>query len=1300
MTRSFSTRVPKLLMQPVNNQGGGQYRAMLPASLMRRQGYAVTQAHPYGIKPEALFVLDPDVVVFQMFQTEKQQERIKQYRQAVPRAFFVYEIDDLFWEVPKGSVHAKNPLLPTSKSNIRTAAKLCNAITVTTPALAAEMRKLTGVKDIRVVPNEVPRSFINAALAGRRSSQAIKSDKPRIGWAGGIGHTGDLKLVSELYRRMGDEVQWVFMGMAPFGVNPGPNVEVHPGVSFADYPRRLGELNLDIALAPLEDNAFNRCKSDLRVLEYAAAGFPTMASDIGTYENTPAIRLPNDPNIWEAEIRRNLRDRERLEALADLQHEWVISHRCMDDHVAERVRSYLPRGAEPFVPGSHNQNVGQVVSVGAAIDGIRNFESIGDAWHACPGADVLYVRPGTHFNSSQAARLISCLDKNASATPLSNDGVYPVYGKFVPMTPDKARKIDFAAAIAGHDSILCPFPTGPVTLLSGVALARNGLPDEERFGSTEYALADWGARCLEHGAKHTTVPTVYAYTENQMAAQRQDAQLTLEHINMWQPAFGAMLQAYQQGDALAAAREDVELAFAGVSHDAPRVDSYADWYGLYETVSGDDRVAIQKDIQTWEAQPKISVVTPTYNTPIQELHAAIRSVLAQTYDNWELVIVDDCSANVEVRQTVLMYTQQDSRIRWACREKNGHICAASNDGINCATGDWVVFLDHDDELAPTALYMLAREIVQNPAAQFIYSDSDKISPEGELIDPYFAPDFSYELLLAQNYVTHMAAYRLANVKEIGGLMEGTEGSQDWDLVLRYLEKFCGTPPDTKLIRHIPHVLYHWRQSENSVSKNITAKPYAWEAGRKAVMGHLSRTKQAAFVGPNPALPIFNMVRFLVPENAPKVTVIIPTKDNHQQLDRCLGGLFGQTLYSNFDVIVLDDHSIHRDTREFLTKIGKMPRVRVVRMTGEFNFADFNNRAVEMTDAEFVCLMNDDVEVIERSWLNDLVGLALRPGVGAVGPKLLYPNDTVQQAGIIFSPKQPPGQSSLHLWQQLPMNNPGQAGRAQITQPVLAVGGACMLVRRSLYQEMGGLDAIRFPVDWNDVDFCIRLHKAGYRNIVAAQASMHHHEAQTKKRLNTWRRERMLADEQKLLSLHSDVVDPYINPNLVFHPHQVQISRVPTDKPWRDDVRPRVLVVNGDQELYRQVFRDGGLAFGATIEGHYLVLSEPPMPNVRPIDLRTATDEFETTIQKLGVTDHIIFCGIGDGTLASVGFMTAVAGHGWHVVHKPTKEANTGNDHEYYDPAGWRATWQRFLDAISQPLDSIEGAEAVNQADDV
>ncbi len=1290
MRRSFATVAPRILFQHLGDLGSGTYRMKQPASLLRRHSYAVTLAHPHPISSRALEAMEPDAIVFQMFQTQEQIERIRAYRKAVPKAFFVYEIDDLFWAVPEGTWHSYElTLRPHAKSNIRTAARFCDAVVCSTPELAAEMRKLTDMKDVRVAPNYVDRAFVNGALAGRRSSEAAQGEKPRIGWAGGVGHSSDLQVLDDVIQHFGDRVEWRFLGFGtPKSVEAMnqraggleewrrqfrwdevlPGVSVHPGFPFQDYAKELGKLNLDVALAPLEDNDFNRCKSNLRILEYAAAGFPIIASNVAPYGFCPVPLVSGSVDSWVNAIETLLMtSREARHNLGEALHDWVLTNHVLENHLEECEAAYLPKDVSTFIPNLATKAVGSVVVVGASVAGLTRFDSIPAAWAAAPGADIMVVRPDTGIEDTQAARLIDALGKNASATALSNDCCYPQPGQFHSVDRDFARDVDLAARLVAAEPIDCPYPAGPCTLLSGPALARFGLPDASRFASLDYALADWGARVLESGFRHVTVTNTYVATEQPLMMAETVARRTVDQISIWSPSFPTTTQAYRVSQALAETRENLELAYQRLNHAAPGVGDYAGWSRMFCTITPDDRVTITEDVAKWKDRPKFNIVMPVYDPDPAHLRAAIDSVFDQAYPEWDLLICDDASTNPEVVDIIRAAMRRDKRVHVVWRQKNGHICEASNDALMLAHVGWVCFLDHDDTLAPHALYLFARETFSYPDAQFIYSDSDKISAEGVLCDPYFAPDFSYELLLAQNYVCHLCAYRIEEVKRIGGLQVGMEGSQDWDLTLRYLEATCGEPPDPRLIRHIPQALYHWRASPGSASGDAMAKPYAITAGRKAVTAHLSRTKQLAHIAPHPVIPTYSQVRFMLTDPVPTVTVIIPTADNHEQLSRCLQSILQKTIYSNFTITVVDSG------RKRVPPVADK-RVQVIAWNEPFNYSLVNNFAADKSAAEFVCLLNDDTELVEPAWLLDMVALAARKHVGAVGAKMVTPDGRVQHGGVMVSSDATPGQRASHMWQGLPAYETGQVGRAVITQPVAAVTGACLVIRRSLYQETGGLDPL-FPVDYGDIDFCLRLHDKGYRNIVTGHVMMVHDAGSTKKAKANWRRDQMLAAERQLFERWPYFVDPYINPNLMFTPHLRSLVPVPHIKPWLSEQRLPVLLVNPAQEDLEASFLAGELPFAVNLEGHFLMFAQPNMPNVRVIDLREPIDTLVGVLEKLGVT-AITFCGIGDGTLGSVGFFATLAEQGWPVRCK--QNAEQGNVYGYYDQAGWAATWSRLI----------------------
>jgi len=477
---------------------------------------------------------------------------------------------------------------------------------------------------------------------------------------------------------------------------------------------------------------------------------------------------------------------------------------------------------------------------------------------------------------------------------------------------------------------------------------------------------------------------------------------------------------------------------------------------------------------------------PAYNTDAEVLEAAIKSVQAQVYPHWELCVADDASTQPRVREVLERHRQEDPRIKVVYREKNGHISAASNSALELATGRFVALLDHDDELHPLALHYVAKAIVTHPDCELVYTDEDKIGPDGRRQDPYFKCELNYELLLAHNMVSHLGCYRTERVRAIGGFRVGYEGSQDYDLVLRFLEGL-----DRGKVIHIPRPLYHWRMVEGSTSASTEEKPYAQTAARRAIAEHLARVGLHGEVLSAPEAPAMNRVRFAVPQPAPSVTIVIPTRDRADLLGMCLDSIHSRTTYPNVAIVVVDNGSVEPDTLALFDR-AREKGVTVLRDDSEFNFSALNNRAVRTVATDFVCLLNNDIEILTPDWLEEMVGMASRPGVGAVGARLWYPDMTIQHAGVIGGL----GGVAGHPFKGHAKGDPGYFGRAVLHQELSAVTAACLLVRRAIYEQVGGLDET-LQVAFNDIDFCLRVREAGYRNVWTPYAEMIHHESATR-----------------------------------------------------------------------------------------------------------------------------------------------------------------------------------------------------------
>jgi len=500
-------------------------------------------------------------------------------------------------------------------------------------------------------------------------------------------------------------------------------------------------------------------------------------------------------------------------------------------------------------------------------------------------------------------------------------------------------------------------------------------------------------------------------------------------------------------------------------------------------LTAEDQARIVSAIPTLSYQPLFSVIVPVFNIGERWLRKCLDSVIAQLYPHWELCIADDASTMPHVRQVLMEYAARDPRIRVVFRKENGHISACSNTALEMTRGEFVALLDHDDELSIDALYENAVLLNRHSDTDMIYSDEDKINEEGERHSPFFKPDWSPDTFLSHMYTCHLGVYRAELIRKIGGFRIGFEGSQDYDLVLRFTEQ-------TTRICHIPRVLYHWRTLKGSTALTHGSKNYAYVSGLKAIGEALDRRGEGGCVDHVAGYPGQYLVHYPVHGN-PKITILIPTRDHAASLDRCLCSIFSKTTYRNFEVILIDNGSEKPETRDLFARWRQEApdRIRLLRLDIPFNFSRLNNEGVRHAEGELICLLNDDTEIIAPAWLEEMAGQAGRSSIGAVGAFLLYPDDRIQHAGLILGIVGP----ANHGHKGMPADSAGYFGRLLVVYNYAAVTGACLMVRKHLYLETGELDE-RLSVAYNDVDFCLRLLKKGYKNVVLPQARLYHHES--------------------------------------------------------------------------------------------------------------------------------------------------------------------------------------------------------------
>ncbi len=564
-----------------------------------------------------------------------------------------------------------------------------------------------------------------------------------------------------------------------------------------------------------------------------------------------------------------------------------------------------------------------------------------------------------------------------------------------------------------------------------------------------------------------------------------------------------------------------------------QLDNYAEWINRYDTINDATRARMRNQIDLMQRKPLISVLMPVYNPNPEWLKQAIESVRSQIYSNWELCIADDLSTNVTIKPILEHYIRTDSRVKVIFRKENGHISKASNSALELVSGDWVALLDHDDLLSEHALFCVADAINKNDNIQLIYSDEDKIDEYGQRFGPYFKCDWNQDLFYSHNMFSHLGVYKTILVKQVGGFSVGLEGSQDYDLALRCIEQV-----EQENIYHIPRVLYHWRMHAESTAQSADAKPYAMVAGEKAINQHFERIGVQAKAK---LIPYGYRVRYCLPESPPLVTLIIPTRNGLSLIKQCVESIIAKTKYTNYEILVVDNGSDDVDTLKYLEKLTLNKKIKVIQDDGPFNYSAINNRAVKRANGEIVGLVNNDIEVISPDWLDEMVSHALRPDVGCVGAKLLYPNDTIQHAGILLGVTG----VACHPHRNFTRNAHGYFSRANLIQEISAVTAACLVVRKSTYELVGGLDEINLKVAFNDVDFCIRVANAGFKNIWTPYAELYHHESATRgQEDNPDKLARFNKELQFMMKHRITKPDPAYSPNLTIYGEDFSLAWPP------------------------------------------------------------------------------------------------------------------------------------------------------------
>jgi GT2 family glycosyltransferase len=518
--------------------------------------------------------------------------------------------------------------------------------------------------------------------------------------------------------------------------------------------------------------------------------------------------------------------------------------------------------------------------------------------------------------------------------------------------------------------------------------------------------------------------------------------------------------------------------------------------------------------------PRFSILTPVYETPADVLMKMLDSVREQGFEDWELCLVDDASASPEVRRILKRAQQRDPRLRLSMRSENGGIVAASNDALGLASGEFVVLVDHDDKLHPDALALIDEAIAADPEIDYVYTDEDKIDERGRHLSPFLKPDWSPERMRTQMYTCHTSVLRRSLVEEVGGFDGEFEGSQDWDLVLKVTER-------ARAVAHVPRVLYHWRGIATSAAAGEGVKPWAFEAGRRAVQAHCERIGLQARVERDDEDP---GVYHLEPELAdrPAVSIVIPTRGQEREVryqpvvlvEHCVQSIVASSTYENYELVVVADETTPAATLGRLRELAG-ERLRLVEFDRPFNFSAKINAGATHSEGEHLLLLNDDIEVATPNWLERMVMYSQLPGIGAVGGRLLLEDGRLQHGGVGFE-----GGLPGHPYYGWPGDAAGYANALKIARNLLAVTGACLMTPKALFERVGGL-SLDFPVNYNDVDYCLKLRSDGERVVYDPDLVMHHFESSSRSSdVADWEKSELLARWGTVTT-----PDPYSNPNL-------------------------------------------------------------------------------------------------------------------------------------------------------------------------
>ena len=564
----------------------------------------------------------------------------------------------------------------------------------------------------------------------------------------------------------------------------------------------------------------------------------------------------------------------------------------------------------------------------------------------------------------------------------------------------------------------------------------------------------------------------------------------------------------------------------------PEEVPYGPWYRAY--IPTEETLETQRK-QKFDYSPLISIAVPAYQTPVEFLRQMIESLIVQTYSNWELCIVNASPDNEEMQKVLAEYSAGDSRVRFCNLKENLGIAENTNRAFAMTKGEFVGLLDHDDLLAPNALYEIVKILQDHPQADALYTDEDKVTTElDEHFQPHLKPDFNLDLLRSNNYICHFFVVRKSIVEKAGGFRKEFDGAQDYDFIFRCTE-------NAGEVLHVPEILYHWRTHKASTADNPASKMYAFEAGKRAIEAHLERTGTKGEVSHTQDLGFYR-VKYPV-QGKPLVSVIIPNKDEKETLQTCLEMLEKNTGYQNFEIIIVENNSTTDEIFRYYKELSGNRKIHLLRWGKEFNYSAINNFAVAHAKGEYLLFLNNDVKSINPDWLEEMLGVCQRPEVGGVGAKLIYPDNTIQHAGCVIGM----GGIAGHMFVDMPADHTGYLHKASLLQDMSAVTAACLLMKKEVFEQAGGFTE-ELAVAFNDVDLCLKVRKNGYLIVYDPYVKLYHMESKTRGAEDSKEKVRRFQTEIEYMRCHwIDILkngDPCYNKNLSLTKWNYSLKPIP------------------------------------------------------------------------------------------------------------------------------------------------------------